>query len=541
MSASSSLGAAVVAHLVAQGVTDIVVAPGSRSGPLAVAAARSAARLHVRVDERSGCFLALGIARAQGRPVAIVTTSGTAVGNLLPAVMEADHAGVPLVVVSADRPSSLVGTGANQTTRQVGVFAGFVRDAVRVASSEDPRSWGAHVARAVVAAAGTLSADPGPVHVNVELADPLLGTAAAPAVSPLVASPRPGPAPVELRGGPATVVVAGDASAAIGMEAAAFAAVADLPLIAEPSSNARSGAALSCGRLLLDTELGAAVERVIVFGHPTLSRPVTRLLSRDGVEIVAVSGRPTWPDPTWRVRTVAGGVRLDPEDGAWTSRWRAADALLAADVARSYGEGETGWRLAAGILSCFAAAGDEAGALFVGPSQIVRDLDLAPVPARSPLVYANRGLAGIDGVVSSAAGVALGADAPVTLVCGDLTFLHDSNGLLRGSGPEPVLRIVVADDDGGSIFATLESGAVDPETFDRVYRTAQGVDLVALATGYGVPARRASVDEALVALREPPRGIEVIVVPVDASRLRERVSSLPGRAAAAVAAAATRS
>jgi 2-succinyl-5-enolpyruvyl-6-hydroxy-3-cyclohexene-1-carboxylate synthase len=525
MTASPALGAAVVVQLLAQGVTDIVLAPGSRSGPLAVAADRSSVRLHVRVDERSASFLALGIARAQGRPVAVVTTSGTAVGNLLPAVMEADHAGVPLVVVSADRPSSLVGTGANQTTRQVGLFGGFVRDAVRVASSEDPRSWGAQVARAVVAAAGTRSGDPGPVHVNVELADPLLGPVpedgAVPAV-PLVASSRGATAPVELRPGPATIVVAGDASVATGLEAAAFAAVADLPLIAEPSSNARSGSALSCGRLLLDTGLGAEVERAVVFGHPTLSRPVTRLLSRDDVDVVAVSGRPGWPDPTWRVRTVAGGVRLDPGDASWAARWRAADALLVDDVARLYGAGETGWRLAAGVWTSLPAD----GVLFAGPSQIVRELDLAPVRDAPPTVYANRGLAGIDGVVSSAAGVALGGGVPVTLLCGDLTFLHDSNGLLRGSVPQPDLRIVVADDDGGSIFSTLEAGAVAPDTFDRVYRTGQGVDLVALAAGYGVRARRTSVDGAITAVREPVHGVEVVVVPVDSSTVRERTLSL---------------
>lgn len=536
MTSSPALGAAVVAQLLAQGVTDIVLAPGSRSGPLAVAADRSAARLHIRVDERSASFLALGIARAQGRPVAVVTTSGTAVGNLLPAVMEADHSGVPLVVVSADRPSSLVGTGANQTTRQVGIFGGFVRDAVRVASSEDPRSWGAQVARAIVAADGTRTGDPGPVHVNVELADPLLGAATGADAVPVVVTARGATAPVELSPGPATIVVAGDASVATGLEAAAFAAVADLPLIAEPSSNARSGPALSCGRLLLDTGLGAAVERVVVFGHPTLSRPVTRLLSRDDVDVVVVSGRPGWPDPTWRVRTVAGGVRLDPGDTSWAARWRRADTLLADEVARRYGAGETGWRLAAAVWTSL----PDDGVLFAGPSQIVRELDLAPGREGSPRVYANRGLAGIDGVVSSAAGVALGSTVPVTLLCGDLTFLHDSNGLLRGSGPQPDLRIVVADDDGGSIFSTLEAGAVSSETFNRVYRTGQGLDLVALAEGYGVPARRTSVDGAMAALRKPVSGVEVIVVPVDSTRARERALSLADLAEGAVSRAAGR-
>lgn len=527
---SPELGAAVIAQLLAQGVTDIVVAPGSRSGPLSVAADLSDARVHVRIDERSASFLALGIARGQGRPVAVITTSGTAVGNLLPAVMEAHHSAVPLVVVSADRPSSLVGTGANQTTHQSGLFGGFVRESVRVASSEPPRSWPALVARAVIAAAGTRSAHPGPAHINVELADPLLGDEQIPAAQPVRAA-RPGRgAPLDLEPGPATVVVAGDASPQTGGEASAFAQIAELPLIAEPSSNARSGsAALSCGRLLLDTALGAQIRRVVVFGHPTLSRPVTRLLSRDDVEIVAVSDRPSWTDPTWRVHTVASGVRLDAGDASWLRRWTSADERLAATVATEWGTTATGWRMAADTLASLT----DTDVLFVGPSQIVRDLDLAPIHSAPPAVHANRGLAGIDGVVSTAVGVALGTGAPVHLLCGDLTFLHDSNGLLPGSGPPPDLRIVVADDNGGSIFSTLEAGGLPADTFERIYRTPQNVDLVDMARAFGAAARRVPAAGLAAALTEPVAGLQVIVVPIDSSGVREQSLALPRWAAAA--------
>lgn len=541
---SPALGAAIVGQLLAQGVMDFVLAPGSRSTPVALAVAaavgRGAARVHVRVDERSAGFLALGLAKGSGRPVAVCTTSGTAVGNLVPAVMEAHHGHVPLIVVSADRPASHVGTGANQTTVQVGLFGGFLRDLVRVASTDAPRSWPALVARAEIAAAGRLSGAPGPVQINAEFAEPLLpDPLALPADSPRpeaddragrrqveVAGAR-GPAALELNAGPRTVIVAGDAPSDIGLEALALATVADLPLLAEPSSNARRAGALAAGRLLLDTPLGRSIERVLVFGHPTLSRPVTRLLSRADVEVVAISPHPTWPDPTWNVRRVAGAVRLDAAHPAWTARWRDADARLGSRLAAVDRDVPSGRRLAATVLA--ALTGETA--LVIGPSAVVRDLDLAPVSADPPLVFANRGLAGIDGLVSTAAGIALGTGAATTLLCGDLTFLHDSNGLLAGHGPQPDLRIVVADDNGGSIFATLEPGALPPDVFEPYFATPHDRDLVALAAGFGVPARRVDLPDLAAVLATPPSGIDVIVVPVDRATARSRSQALAALAA----------
>lgn len=189
---STRCATAIVAQLIAQGVTDAVLAPGSRSAPLALALARAESdrllRLHVRYDERSAGFLALGLAKASGRPVPVITTSGTAVGNLLPAVMEAHHSGVPLLVISADRPAAMVGFGANQTTDQVGLFGGFVRWAARLASAAPAASWPAQVARACLLAADPDA--PGPVHLNVELAEPLVGDAEPRPVARPVTRPR---------------------------------------------------------------------------------------------------------------------------------------------------------------------------------------------------------------------------------------------------------------------------------------------------------------------------------------------------------------
>lgn len=530
--ASQACADALVGQLVAQGVTEIVVAPGSRSAPLALAAfeadRRGLARLHVRTDERSAGFLALGLGKASGIPAAVVTTSGTAVANLLPAVMEAHHAGVGLVVVTADRPAAMVGFGANQATDQAGLFDRFVRFSARVTALAPAASWTAQAARACVLAAG--SAGAGPVHLNVELVEPLVAADpdGGPDPRPLLDRRRPRPAPVLLDAAVRTVIVAGDAPPAVGRAWAATAEDARVPLIAEPSANARrGGAALACGRLLLGTGLADEVERVVVVGHPTLSRPVTRLLGRADVAVVVVADD-DWPDPGWRARLVAGAVEFaGSADASWLGRWLAADAEASARVAgltapEGDGAGDTrvsGWELARRVW-----ARCSGGLLVAGASQGLRDLDLTPIAPDPPEVYANRGLSGIDGTVSTAAGVALAAGRPVTLLCGDLTFLHDSNGLAIGPGePRPDLRVVVADDAGGAIFATLEYGADEfASAFERMFATPPGVDLAALAASYGARATAvATLDELDAALSAPVRGIEVVVVAVDRTRRRE--------------------
>ena len=233
--------ATVLAQLIAQGLTDLVLCPGSRSAPLALAAHRAERegrlRLHVRTDERSAGFLALGLGKASGRPAAVVTTSGTAVANLLPAVMEAHHAGVPLIVLSADRPAALVGFGANQTTDQAGLFTGFVRYAARVSSAAPGASWAAQTARAWIAAAGTPGHGPGPAHLNIELAEPLVGPVSDPMATPVRSTASLPGEPLVLPTGPSTLLVCGDASPEVGAAVAALAADARLPLVAEPSSN----------------------------------------------------------------------------------------------------------------------------------------------------------------------------------------------------------------------------------------------------------------------------------------------------------------
>ena len=547
----------VVTELRAGGVHHVVLAPGSRSAPLAYALAAAAdagwLRLHVRIDERVAGFLALGLARAAGEPVAVVTTSGTAVANLHPAVLEASHSGVPLVLVTADRPHEMRATGANQTTDQVGIFGTACRWQADVPAGSEPDVGSpgagqsgavAHVVvRALAAASGARSGDPGPVHLNLALRDPLVPTTPwqpgpAPAVRE-VAARRPAPASLDVPAEGRVVVVAGDGA---GPEAARLAEAGGWPLLAEPSSGARHGAAVVQAYRTVLGRLGGEIERVLVLGHPTLSRPVSALLARDDVEITVVAPLGTvWPDVAGRARQVVGGIRVVPDDGAatgaWLRRWVAA-GRVAADVITQH----TAATFDGLTVARLVAAATAPDVLVIGSSMAVRDLDLAapawPVPP--PEVVANRGLAGIDGTVSTAFGMALARRRPVRAVVGDLTFLHDAGGLLRGDLEEDVdLQVVVLNDHGGTIFATLEHGA--PErvaTFERVFGTPQHADLGALSVGYGASHRVVrTADELAAVLAEPVAGRSVVEVVLDRRDVRAVRAALTERIQDAVEAA----
>lgn len=528
MNPSTQLARAVVSALVEAGVSEVVVSPGSRNAPLSfaalAAASAGAVRLHTRVDERSAGFLALGLTRSHAR-AAVVCTSGTAVANLHPAVLEAAHAGVPIVVVTADRPGRLRGTDANQTTDQVGIFGALVPTHDLAAGAALP----------------DLRVD-GPLHLNLQLDDPLLPDASdddwVPAVAPSAErrDEASGPIPVELPLGPRTVVVAGDDAA---QGARRLAEAAGWPLLAEPTSGSRTGDnALRCYRLLLDGTLGSDIERVVVLGHPTLSRPVTRLLGRADVEVVSVRSRGVWAQRPYAVALEAPAVTVaGADDPAWLERWREADrdvarrldALLAAEADLTPYE-------VAGAVSRALAPGDQ---LVVGASSPIRDLDLMvrpyPVGSRRKTI-ANRGLAGIDGTISTAIGAALGRGTPGRTIAlmGDVTFLHDSNGLVLGpQEPRPDLTIVVVNDDGGSIFTMLEQGAPEHAAgFDRLFGTPHGVDLASLCAATRTPHWRVgSLPELEQALASPNGGIEVVEVRVrrdNRRELDERIRALGG-------------
>ncbi|MCC3281316.1 MULTISPECIES: 2-succinyl-5-enolpyruvyl-6-hydroxy-3-cyclohexene-1-carboxylic-acid synthase [Arthrobacter] len=533
----SSLQAArsAVAALARAGVRDVVLAPGSRSAPLAYALAEAQVQglvqVHVRIDERVAGFTALGLARGGKRPAAVATTSGTAVGELLPAVMEAHHAGIALVVLSADRPAELHGTGANQTTAQDAIFGKFPAAEANVGAGEDP-------AGAITAAFDRVggSVPAGPVHINLQFRDPLVPTEAdalglAPAstaapVLPAGAEHTPGVL-ADLGGTHRTVVVAGDGAGEI---AAMFAQRAGLPLFAEPSSNARFGPnSVTAYRLLLE-ELGGQIERVVVFGRPTLSRPITALLARPEVRKALYVPRPVnWFIPGKRPETLISDLPAllhfaGTGSPGWLEAWQLASAAAEAaleDLLAS--EAELSGLHVAGLVWHHSD-----GNLVLGSSNTIRDVDLVASGAWHPLdVYANRGLAGIDGTIATASGIALAHGIPTRLLLGDLTFLHDAGALLLPNGEtEPDLQLVILNDAGGGIFTTLEHGELGESdqyrgVVERFFGTPHQADIPALCAGYGVRHQLArTTAELTAALQAPVHGRSVIEVPVQRSGLR---------------------
>lgn len=512
---ASEIAVELVNRLLALGCQEVVLSPGSRSGPIALAfhAAdrQGLVRLHVRVDEREAGFLALGLAKVSGRPVPALTTSGTAVANLHPAMLEARHARVPLIAVTADRPASLRGTGASQTTTQPDIFPG-------IRTQLSPLD---------------LVVQAGPAHLNLELHEPLIeprewifSSTQVIAVSP------PDPSEVTaLSTGPRTIVIAGD-SADVGLDLSSLEATG-WPVIAEPSSGLRRGRALQCGSLLLaHSPLAGDIERVISLGHSTLTRPVTALLSRPDLEIVHVGDRsnfPTIPGPNVRCVEAISWPRADDDD-SWHAAWRAQDSIAAQRCRASADGREGGWSVARDV---WRASAD--GLLMVGASSAVRDLDIVAEPDSSTRhVIANRGLAGIDGTISTAMGAALAAGRPTIALMGDLTFLHGSNGLLMGpSEPRPDLTIVVVNDDGGAIFSQLEQGdAAYAEAFERVYATPTGTDLAAICRAHGVAHSRVGPEGLSERLQGPLAGLRVLEVSVGRSRRRQAYEEL-GRSVAA--------
>jgi 2-succinyl-5-enolpyruvyl-6-hydroxy-3-cyclohexene-1-carboxylate synthase len=520
----------IIEEMIARGVRDVVLAPGSRSAPLAYECFEAdrigLLRLHVRVDERTAAFLALGLAKGSGAPAAVLTTSGTATANLHPAVLEAWHAHVPLIVITASRPRALVNTGSNQTADQDQLFGRHVRAYAGLSDEVlDHRTWRFEMTRIMTAATGLRSRMPGPVQLNVEFSEPLLPAESAwpPPAPELVITASQNPAePRALPDGAQTLIIAGDCPPETGAAIAELAEQVQVPLMAEPSSNARrGGAALSTYRLLLSSTLAEEIERVVVFGRPTLSRPVSRLLARDDLELVVVSAYADWIDPGRAASLVTDAVRLPLGDRDWFEVWRNADRTVRERLDALLGTQPyfTGPALAATVWSSLGA--DDV--LFAGSSSPVRDLDLAPIKPASPLVYANRGLSGIDGNVSTAAGIALALDRPTHALLGDLTTLHDATGLIIGSSePRPDLRLVVANDDGGSLFATLEQGEpAHMGAFERLFGTPQGVHFEALAAAAGIGYRQAeTADELAEILAEPPAGVALVEAVIDRARRR---------------------
>ncbi len=522
----------VVDELARGGVREVVLCPGSRNAPLAFAlqAADAAGklRLHMRIDERTAGFLAVGLAVASGAPVPVVMTSGTAVANLGPAVLEANYARVPLIVLSANRPYEMLGTGANQTIEQLGLFGSQVRATISLGLAEAeptpeyPRQnsvWRSAVCRVLAAARGTRSGNAGPVHFDIPLREPLVPDAASEETTPAGrGEDQPWTAtqyatldvPLDIDLTPDTVVISGH-GAGLRDELAA------LPTVAEPTAPVHGPALHPLALSLLKPR------QAIITGRPTLHRQVSRVLADPEVTVYALTTGPRWPDVSGNVvGTGTRAVTSGAPTAQWLARCRELD-LRAREVVReelARHPKPTGLHVAAVVMDAL-REGDQ---LLLGASNPVRDAALVAAPKRGVRVLSNRGVAGIDGTVSSAVGAALHHPGRTIALIGDLTFLHDASGLLIGRGePRPDdLTIVVANDDGGGIFELLEQG--DPQyagVFERVFGTPHGMDLSALCAAYRIPHRQVDPAGLTAELAGPGGGFRVLEVLTDRTGLRE--------------------
>ncbi|SDR18283.1 2-succinyl-5-enolpyruvyl-6-hydroxy-3-cyclohexene-1-carboxylic-acid synthase [Thermostaphylospora chromogena] len=501
MNPATALATVLLDELVRCGLSDVVIAPGSRSTPLALAAYdEPRLRLHVRIDERSAAYLALGLARRSERPVALVCTSGTAAANFHPAVVEAHESGVPLLVLTADRPPELRDTGANQTTDQIKLYGTAVRWFSEVGVPEERPGqvayWRSLACRAYQRALGP--GDPGPVHLNLAFREPLIPDGDTGWCEPLEGSSsgawvraRVAPPAVALHVPPARrgVLVVGDGAANVRRYVAA-AGMAGWPVLSEPHGGARYGDhAIAAYHFLLATPEFAEAHRpevVVTLGRPGLSRPLLSWLQRAEEHIVVAPDMTRWPDPTRSATQVAQAVEMPvvAGDGGWLRSWRRADLAARAAVDEVLdGTGLSEPRLARDLADSL----PNGALLFCGSSMPIRDLEQVMRPRRGLKVLANRGTAGIDGTVSTAMGAALAHAGPSYALLGDLAFLHDQNGLIMGpSEPRPDLCLVVVNNDGGGIFSLLPQAALR-EPFERVFGTPHGVDLEYVAAATGTP------------------------------------------------------
>ena len=574
------LARAVVAALVEAGVKRVVISPGSRNAPLTYALSDAAQagylQLRVVVDERSAAFVALGASRSDwlheglARPAVAVMTSGSAVANAHPAVVEADAAGVPLIILSADRPHALVNTGASQTTVQTGIFGAATRYQADLGDTNASGAVANQVRRAVAAASGRLSLDPGPVHLNVRLAPPLAPAAPwqVPHLEPKTHWLRARkPLEEQLNGvtvsqvgcrlglDPARrgVIVVGDNDdAELAHYAASLAHAWGWPLLAEPTSLVRTNAnAVAAYSALLaggdgsasgdGAQLSQEIEQLLVVGHPTLTRPIGALLAREDIYQVVLTNRARWSDVSGQAAYVTtleqalsslnipgGGADAGAEAGAdadaggdasasadagagvgvgknapsplWLQRWLQAgqQQLNATSVTKAAQMALTTWQATSQYESHSQSTAihsdglESSVTLMAASSMTIRYLD-ARLPAGKQLkkmpgpVVANRGLAGIDGTISTAVGLAWASGQPVRVIIGDLAAAHDLTGLVKAvTETEVDLQVIVLDDHGGKIFSGLEYGASELSNyFLRFFTTAQQVDFAQAAAAFG--------------------------------------------------------
>jgi 2-succinyl-5-enolpyruvyl-6-hydroxy-3-cyclohexene-1-carboxylate synthase len=487
------------------GVRHAVVAPGSRSTPLALAlVASTEIQVHVHHDERAASFIALGIGKASGVPAVVLCTSGTAAAELHPAVIEAHQARVPMIVCTADRPPELQSVGAPQTIDQTHLYGRSVRWFAEPGVADDAlrSTWRSLAARAFVESVGVV---PGPVHLNLAFRDPLVGEPGA--LPPgradgfswhAAASHAAGRHEIAAERG---LVVAGAGAAPLDTR---------WPVLADPASGARIPGSIGAFDALLRTGAMPAPEVVVRVGDAPASKVLAQwLASLDVPQLAFGSG---WIDPERTASVVSGAIpTLEGGDDAWLELWRDAEARAQSaidDVLDAQHE------LTEPFVARNVAA--HASTLVVSSSMPVRDVEWFAAPRAGLRVLANRGANGIDGVVSTAVGAAIGVASAVTMLVGDVALLHDSNALLGLASRGLDLTIVVVDNRGGGIFSFLpQATALAHETFETLFGTPHDVDIAALAAAHGIPTTEVRAADELASALDPASGARVILVRTD--------------------------
>ena len=557
LSPATEFATELLARLVELGVEHVVLSPGSRSQALALAATaleeRGDVALHVRIDERVGGFVALGIGIETRKPAVVITTSGTAVANLHPAVLEAHHAGVPIILLTADRPEEARGIGSNQTTDQRDLFG----NAVRLSIDEPAPVPGATTTRRAAELAlhawqaATDAHAPGPVQLNLAFREPLSSPTELRELTRVEHQPssvRPAVS-LQLSRGPRTLVIAG---ADAGPAAEELAHQGGWPLIAEVTSGSRFGRNLvACYREMLQIdELTEQIERIVVFGHPTLSREVPRLIgdTSNGIETIVVRGPGAEGyNPGHNVTSFVDEVSVSAgeSDREWLGLWMRTSRALQAEYDQRLAEEVGGALTPPNVQAAQSTNVDDMRAfakaelaasrtqltrellvdalwrvtwphdrLVFAASRLIRAAD-AHVGGKKITVYANRGLAGIDGTIATGMGVALASGLLTRVVTGDLAALHDAGALSLGVGEtRPRLQVIVGNDAGGTIFDNLEVAQTAPAShMTRAFRTEQRVDFEKLAQAFGWGYLKVStvgeLERALTGMGDSPELVEV--------------------------------
>jgi 2-succinyl-5-enolpyruvyl-6-hydroxy-3-cyclohexene-1-carboxylate synthase len=498
MSKSTRLARSFIKQLINLGIEDVVLSPGSRNAPLSIALyqaqKRGLIKLHVRIDERGAAFFALGISKVSGKYVPVVCTSGTAVANYFPAVLEAYHSDINLLLLTADRPARLRKTGSNQTTNQANIFRKFVRYAVDTATEFD---------------LSKILSDQGPVHMNLQFDEPLLSEDKSDWLADFSIVPikrkRQATKEISIFSSRCVVIVGHDRAGFSVSEIEAFAESIAAPLLSEDPLVFENAIAHS-SILLSDEKVRSNLspETLFVIGRTTLSRSINAYI-QEAKKVIVIDPRTQHIDTLRTSDSIYTEIpkaknRVEP-DFSWHELWKKYESLSAVALSSLpvWCEAELAIVLAREL--------ENGTALFISSSRPIRDLEAFAIPRSGLITYSNRGLAGIDGNISTALGIA-SKHSRSYAVMGDLAFLHDISALVNPTKDN--LLIIVVDNNGGGIFSTLPVS--DSEGFESIFGTPHGQNILKIIQSFGIPCEEVRSSKELQAkLRIMNSQLQIIV------------------------------